>query len=232
MSKEILSENLLEELVEKACELENKMFQEEIEQCDHVFSEDYQKKMDTLMGKSSSRIVYRRRRRMPMKYLLAAVLMALMMAITVVAVEPLREKVVQMIEKLFSDHTDISFGETEPMEAPIEFKAHKLKYVPEGYNLAEEELAKEMNYYVCVYTNKEDNSIVYEQNLVKEYNSSITSDGSPARKIDINGKEAYVLKDPHGITTVIYVEGKYVFTILSQEDTQTIVDIFEKNFKK
>jgi hypothetical protein len=111
------------------------------------------------------------------------------MSMTVFAIEPIREGIYQLIERCFSDHTDISFekvqSEIKGQEEEIkEFKPQKLEYVPEGYVLENEE--KLDGEYFCNYIDKKERYFNYSQTNISKFELvSITSDGTRAEKIKV-----------------------------------------------
>lgn len=239
MDNTILTEAILKEAAGIACHTEDSFYKEEIDNCTHRFSKKYKKKMKKLVecaenpqGENESHIrCYKIPRK---KYILIAAIIVLMASMTVIAVEPIREKVIQLIEKCFSEYTEVSFQDltgkaAEDYELPEKFEVQKLTYVPENYKMEEETIDETFYLYDCGYVNEEGSVLWYEQCAVKYSDAAITSDGNPAKVITIKGKEAYWLRDKYDWNTIIYVNGDYVYTLSAKETIYTLTDIFEKN---
>ena len=113
MSKELLPDNLLKESLRKAQEMKNSVYERKIEQPEkHVFSEEYRIKIKILEGKledekeANIRNYKIKKKSLKLKIMLIAAIVMLMASMTVLAVEPLREMMYQLIENIFMDHTD------------------------------------------------------------------------------------------------------------------------------
>lgn len=152
MSKIILTDELLKEAAAKAMKIECAV----LEKCaaqeeEHEFSKEHERRIRELVrgncGKAKVKPAKYRSNGMSLRIRIAFVAVVVMMmgSMTVLAVEPLREKVYQMIERIFSDHTEVSFEEIEQeiragaVEADMENYPRRLKKVPEGYTLFSEE---------------------------------------------------------------------------------------------
>lgn len=239
MDKTILTEELLKEAVKIACHTEDVLYENEINNCTHRFSSKYKKKMKKLTVYAeqlecqceSHPIIYR----VPKKrYLLIATIVIMMASMTVAAVEPIREKVMQLIEKCFPEYTDFSFRDLTgksawEYELPDKMEVHKLTYVPENYKFAEEDFDETFYIYECAYVNEDGYTLWYDQTAIKYSDAIISSDGKPAQIISIKGKEAYWISDKYGGNSIIYVSGDYVYTLSADENIQVLTEIFEKN---
>lgn len=239
----LLTEELLTEAVELACKTEDSLYEKTVLDIPHRFSAKYRKEIKKLLvyekekqkNPSIDKSVKIHHHVKPKKrYLLIAAIIMLMASMTAMAVEPIREKVIQMIEKCFSDHTEVTFEGlegrlAEEQKLPEEFIVQKLTYVPERYTFDDESVDEEFYDYTCTYLNEEGYTLVYSQMAVKYFDASITSDGSPAVPVTVKGKEAYCLKDEYGCNTVLYINDGYVYLLSGDETVQTLIDIFEKN---
>lgn len=156
-----ISDELLREAVKQACEREGAYYEELTKDAKHHFSIRHRIRMRRLYRKMKRKkaeepvdryrvYTYPRQEadagkkqftsyrvtRLHPKFLLIVILLMISMSMTVFAIEPIREGIYQLIEKCFSDHTDISFekvqSEIKGQEEEIkEFKPQKLEYVPE-----------------------------------------------------------------------------------------------------
>ena len=239
MDKMILTEEILKDAVKIACHKEDSLYEKEINTCTHLFSRKYKKKMKKLMAYASQfeqkHEPYPISYGVPKKrYLLIAAIIIMMVSMTAMAVEPIREKVIQLIEKCFPEYTEVSFQdltgkEAKDYELPDKMEIHKLTYVPENYKFLEENFDETFYIYDCVYINEEGNTLWYGQTAIKYSDAAISSDGKKAQILTIKGKEAYWIKDEYGGNTIIYVNGDYVYTLGADEDIRVLIEIFEKN---
>lgn len=181
MSKIILTDELLKEAAAKAMKIECAV----LEKCaaqeeEHEFSKEHERRIRELVrgncGKAKVKPAKYRSNGMSLRIRIAFVAVVVMMmgSMTVLAVEPLREKVYQMIERIFSDHTEVSFEEIEQeiragaVEADMENYPRRLKKVPEGYTLfSEEDVMKnpelELPIFSQGFINSKDQNLWYSQ---------------------------------------------------------------------
>lgn len=234
-----ISDELLREAVKQACEREGAYYEEFTKDAEHHFSIRHRIRMRRLYRKMKRKkaeepvdrykvytypitetdnrrqFASTRLPRLRPRFLLIVILLMISMSMTVFAIEPIREGIYQLIERCFSDHTDISFekvqSEIKGQEEEIkEFKPQKLEYVPEGYVLEnEEELDGE---YFCNYIDKKERYFNYSQTNISKFELvSITSDGTRAEKIKVNKKMAIGLKMwMGGIHCCMYIMVMYI----------------------
>lgn len=256
-----ISDELLREAVKQACEREGTYYEEFTKDAKHHFSIRHQIRMRRLYRKmkrkKAEELVDRYRvytyprqeadagkkqftsyrvTRLHPKFLLIVILLMISMSMTVFAIEPIREGIYQLIEKCFSDHTDISFekvqSEIKGQEEEIkEFKPQKLEYVPEGYVLENEETDETFLMYSADYVNEEDYSLFYEQTAIQFFTPSITSNGKRMEKIDVKNKYGYWIEDTGGWNHLIYVNDGYVYYLSGHENIDNLISILEKNKK-
>ncbi len=241
MSKDVMKDALRKSMEIKLAAYEKKLEEEE----NHTFSEEYRKNMDAMVRtgerKEKNNIVRyaSRRKSLRFKVALVAAIIMLMGSMTVLAVEPVREKVYQMIERIFSDYTDVTFEEIEEAidaekrdVTPDNFEVKRLENVPEQYEVEYEEAVPEVCDYTLIYTDAEGSSIIYQQQAIEYMDVwSITSDGTAAEKISVHGDVGYVLEDEHGWVTVIYPHEGYVYSLAGREEAETLAAILETIFE-
>ena len=255
-----ISDELLREAVKQACEREGTYYEEFTKDAKHHFSIRHQIRMRRLYRKMKRKkaeepvdryrvytypitetdnrrqFVSTRVPRLRPRLFLIVVLLMVGMSMTVFAIEPIREGIYQLIEKCFSDHTDISFekvqSEIKGQEEEIkEFKPQKLEYVPEGYVLENEETDETFLMYSADYVNEEDYSLFYEQTAIQFFNPTISSNGERMEKIDVKNKQGYWIKDTGGWNHLIYVNDGYVYYLSGHENIDNLISILEKNKK-
>lgn len=255
-----ISDELLREAVKQACEREGTYYEEFTKDAKHHFSIRHQIRMRRLyrkmMRKKAEESVDRYRvytypitetdnrrqfasTRLPRlrpRFLLIVILLMISMSMTVFAIEPIREGIYQLIEKCFSDHTDISFekvqSEIKGQEEEIkEFKPQKLEYVPEGYVLENEETDEEIYYYSMCFVDKKDTPLYYIQMGIEYFDFTVSSNGERIEKVDVKNKQGYWVKDTDGWNKLLYVKDGYVYMLSGHENIENLISILEKNKK-
>lgn len=236
------NEELFREAIARACEQESKYYEENTKDVKHRFSLRYRIRMWRLKRrflskkskKRKSGILLQKRFRPGRVAVAASLLIA--MSMTTFAMEPVREGIYRMIEKCFSDHTDISF---EKMESEIldenkeikKFKPQKLEYVPKGYKLEGEDEEETILSYSASYIGKNDQALSYWQTGIEYFDFSISSNGGKVKIVDVNGKKAYWITDQNNWNSLLYVSEGYVYCLSGYQEIDELVEIIEKNKK-
>ena len=255
-----ISDELLREAVKQACEREGTYYEEFTKDAKHHFSIRHQIRMRRLYRKMKRKkaeepvdryrvytypitetddrrqFVSTRVPRLRPRLFLIVVLLMVGMSMTAFAVEPIREGIYQLIEKCFSDHTDISFekvqSEIKGQEEEIkEFKPQKLEYVPEGYVLENEETDEEIYYYSMCFVDKKDTPLYYIQMGIEYFDFTVSSNGERIEKVDVKNKQGYWVKDTDGWNKLLYVKDGYVYMLSGHENIENLISILEKNKK-
>jgi len=101
----------LKKVVSKACEDDLLQLDKELAMGEsHVFSEEFNRKMKKLLDGSADRenpVGKGRKHRIPIKYLLIAAILMILAASTVLAIEPIREKLQEVFITLFPEYANI-----------------------------------------------------------------------------------------------------------------------------
>lgn len=249
MSKIILTDELLKEAAAKAMKIECAVYEKyTAQEEEHEFSKEHERRIRELVrencGKAKVKSGKYRGNRMSLRIRIAfvAVVVLMMGSMTVLAVEPLREKVYQMVERIFSDHTEVSFEEIEQeikagaVEADMEKYPRRLKKVPEGYTLfSEEDFMKnpeiEVPDFTQIYSNSKDQNLSYVQVLTENYSVSITSDGTPAKRIKVGNDDAYLFTDESNYHGIILQKEGFVYTIGGYDDVEVLIDCLKSVFE-
>lgn len=258
-----ISDELLREAVKQACEREGTYYEEFTKDAKHHFSIRHQIRMRRLYRKmkrkKAEELVDRYRvytyprqeadagkkqftsyrvTRLHPKFLLIVILLMISMSMTVFAIEPIREGIYQLIEKCFSDHTDISFekvqSEIKGQEEEIkEFKPQKLEYVPEGYVLETEYEDEIFLSYSSSYICKNKPALSYSQTGVKYFDYSISSNGKAMKKVEVKKKQkqGYWITDQNNWNSLLYISQGYVYYLSGYQKIDELIDILEKNKK-
>ena len=248
MSKIILTDELLKEAAARAMKIECAVYEKyTAQEEEHEFSKEHERRIRELVrencGKAKAKSGKYRGNRMSLRIRIAFVAVVVMMmgSMTVLAVEPLREKVYQMIERIFSDHTEVSFEEIEQeiragaVEADMENYPRRLKKVPEGYTLfSEEDFMKEeveLPDFTQGYENSIGQNLWYMQILTELYEVSLTSDGTPAKRIKVGNDDAYLFTDESNYRGIILQKEGFVYTIGGYDDVEVLIDCLESVFE-
>lgn len=252
MSKDILPDDLLKEALKKAQGMKTAAYDKEIAQEEeHVFSKEYREKMEKLLeefenkqeDKEEKKNYVVKKKNLKLRILLIAAIVMLMGSMTVLAVEPLREIMYQFVEKLFSDHTHVSFEEinseidSERVEIDIQDYPQKVNKVPKGYKLViEEDSLKDFGLYqfMQIYQDSKGNNLVYQQNAIFEMDEnslSITSDGTEAESISVCNERAFLLTDEEEYRTIIYAKDGFLYMLGGYEKRDELIESLESVFR-
>ncbi|MCR5785460.1 MAG: DUF4367 domain-containing protein [Eubacterium sp.] len=195
---------------------------------EHRFSHGFERRMNALI---------RKQRRSPFinnmvqvfKWSAAAILIMFVLTTSfAITVDAFREKVIEIVTKVFSNRTEYYFSteETELYIPEIEFG-----YLPEGMELVKNETYDTMMW--IEYNDKEGNSV----SLIV---SGVTSNGSKVMGLDteesdyeeifIDGKEM-IINSKNGETDLIWTEDNVVYDLWGNISEEELLDI-EKNLKK
>ncbi len=242
MSKSILTDELLKEAAAKAMKIECAVY----EKCaareeEHEFSREHERRIRELVrencGKIKTKPARHRSNRMSLRIRIALVAVVVMMmgSMTVLAVEPLREKVYQMIERIFSDHTDVSFEEIgkeldeQKTEITSEnFVVRKLTKVPAQYKLEKDEKSDIYFEYYANYVDEQGRALNYHQQAIEYVDIwTLTSNGERAKRIVVNGENAYLLTDTDGWKIILYLKNGYLYKLGGYEETNKLIEILE-----
>lgn len=256
-----ISDELLREAVKQACEREGAYYEEFTKDAEHHFSIRHRIRMRRLYRKMKRKkaeepvdrykvytypmteddddrrqFVSTRVPRLRPRLFLIVVLLMVGMSMTVFAIEPIREGIYQLIERCFSDHTDISFekvqSEIKGQEEEIkEFKPQKLEYVPEGYVLENEETDETFLMYSADYNGADEYPLYYIQMGIEYFDFKVSSNGERIEKVDVKNKQGYWVKDTNGWNKLLYVKDGYVYMLSGHENIENLINILEKNKK-
>lgn len=250
-----ISDELLREAVKQACEREGTYYEEFTKDAKHHFSIRHQIRMRRLYRKMKRKkaeepvdryrvytypitetdnrrqFVSTRLPRLRPRFLLIVILLMISMTMTVFAIEPIREGIYQLIEKCFSDHTDISFekvqSEIKGQEEEIkEFKPQKLEYVLEN-----EETDETFLMYSADYNGADEYPLYYIQMGIEYFDFKVSSNGERIEKVDAKNKQGYWVKDTNGWNKLLYVKDGYVYMLSGHENIENLINILEKNKK-
>lgn len=111
------------------------------------------------------------------------------------------------------------------------FSVHQLKNVPENYMLEYEEDNSDICFYFAEYVDSDNKTIRYQQHAVEYIDTwSITSDGTEAESIAVNGDRGYLLTDEDGYHFILYPYEGYVYAISGYNEVEELVNLLELVF--
>lgn len=222
-----MNDKLLENAVKIAVEKDYKKEVTDFSEKDsHTFSPAFEEKMQPLLRRESP---IRYRKRLKFRYLLVAILVLLFGGMTVLANPDVRERIGKYFEQLFDDHTDVSLDAPEQHKEK-EFVKVKPTYIPEGYELIEKAYNKQTQEYILSFVNENGYALHYTQSIPEQWENSpnsITSNGVPAKTLDIGGFPGYLLSDEHGVYSLIYVTDNYIFYASGKVDSEELIKIIQ-----
>ena len=141
--------------------------------------------------------------------------------------DDLREKVGTLIIHFFEDNIYIhDSGETEDSEKT--FQQLQLTYIPEGYHLLYE-TENPVTMYNAYYEGSNDSYISFTQGFKENVDVHVTYDGTGKKKIQVNGKDVYIVKDKN-ITSCYYEDKGCIISLSSTEKESEFIKIL-KNIK-
>ena len=112
--------------------------------------------------------------------------------------------------------------------SPDNFEIKKLKNVPKEYELLNEESIPEICFYYAEYADYDNQIIRYQQRAVEYIDIwSITSDGTSAETISVNGDEGYLLVDDEKYYFILYPHEGYVYSISGYNETEQLISLLE-----
>lgn len=172
-------------------------------------SEKFEKKMEKAV-KSEHNFYHKATLTKTRKILLiAAIIVTLLMAS--LSVGAVREMIAGFFVEHFSNHNTV-YSNTEGSKYPTEIeRIYKLNYLPKGYKLETEDITTDNN--VCIYFNKNGDSIVYEQNTKNNYSINIDNEHTTQSKETYNNQEYYIYNYKNQEYVIVWDNGEYIFSI-------------------
>ena len=136
-------------------------------------------------------------------------------------------KVGTLIIHFFEDNIYIhDSGETE--DSKKTFQQLQLTYIPEGYHLLYE-TENPVTMYNAYYEGSNDSYISFTQGFKENVDIHVTYDGTGKKKIQVNGKDVYIVKDKN-ITSCYYEDKGCIISLSSTEKESEFIKIL-KNIK-
>lgn len=154
---------------------------------------------------------------------MAAIILILNAGI-VLANDDLREKVGELIIQFFDDNIHIRSSKEIAHSEEI-FRQLHLGYVPKGYHILYE-TENPTTMYDVYYEGSNDNYIAFTQGFKENVDVHITYDGTGRKRVQVNGKEIYMIKDGN-ITSYYYEDGEYLITLSGTEKESELIKMLK-----
>ena len=205
----------------------------------HIFSETAEQKMDKLMHKGKAMPDNKtpfegkgkRRSRFRWKYAMVAVLLLGMCTMTVLAVEPIREKVKNIVYTIFPDHLLLEANpeyleESSAVEDITTIEWMEPTYVPEGYELIDYYRDETFQDSCFTYENEDGKLLRYYQYDVA-MRTLVTSDGETMKEVMVGDYVATMTIDESGKKVIFYNDKHWIFMVTGEEDEAELIKILE-----
>ncbi|TWH83802.1 DUF4367 domain-containing protein [Sedimentibacter saalensis] len=187
----------------------------------HKFSYEFEKKMEKLIKISKIKYVtlagYKIRRS------IAAAASIIIIISASMTVEAIRLPVINFIEKIYEEFSELIFNDKEENSPEKIEDKHEPNFIPEGYSKLEE--TNYETYYQIIYSNAEKNELIYEQ-FTLNYDVTINTEEINTKEIFINGATG-ITYSQNGLTTVIFSDGIYAYSISGYEDESILKQMAE-----
>lgn len=218
-----MNENLLKQaLIETSYDM---IFDEysDCESVDFTPSNTFKKKLDKLCksyDKITFKLTYTRVRKTVCVFV--AILIILLSSLTVGAV---RDAIANFFVEHFSNHAVVTYKEPTTKANQYPKTIEKVYELDDSYGFELVNFDNSANFVYSFYT-KDDYAVILYQYTKKSYFENIDNEQSQINYETINGKE-YIVKTIKSQYDIIWDSGEYVFSIISNLDKDSIIDMFE-----
>ena len=186
----------------------------------YKYSKAFIQKMNAMIHEEKRKAKKKRR----WHILLVAAIILILNAGIVLANDDLREKVGELIIQFFDDNIHIRSSK-EIADSEEIFRQLHLGYVPKGYHILYE-TENPTTMYDVYYEGTNDNYITFMQGFKENVDVHITYDGTGRKKVQVNGKELYMIKDGN-ITSYYYEDGEYLITLSGTEKESELIKMLK-----
>ena len=186
----------------------------------YKYSKAFIQKMNAMIHEEKRKAKKKRR----WHILLVAAIILILNAGIVLANDDLREKVGDLIIQFFDDNIHIRSSK-EIADSEEIFRQLHLGYVPKGYHILYE-TENPTTMYDVYYEGTNDNYITFMQGFKENVDVHITYDGTGRKKVQVNGKELYMIKDGN-ITSYYYEDGEYLITLSGTEKESELIKMLK-----
>lgn len=153
--------------------------------------------------------------------ILAAVIMAITMAMSVSAV---RQTVYQFVSEVYEKYSQIFFSQSSSSSQAGShgFEAYIPSYIPEGFKLVN----KEKNDMLIMEYDKGKDFISYSQEPIENVSAHINTEGVKIKNMEVHGLHAKYYSN-QGIQNIIWYDDNYMYVVSSTLDQKTVLKIAE-----
>lgn len=208
---------------EECCHLEQQAFADK----KHRFSRKFKKKMKVLLREQkhslpqeSSRISVRHLRP---RYLLLIILLVLLSSISVLASEPIGQKLHSIFYTIHNAYIDFELGNMKPSSDEIIF--HKPTYIPAGFQLIDESICD--SFINLIWRDSNDIVINYVQASIGGPTIQLSSNGREPEDIKIGEIDGKLIHELDGFNSIFYESENCLFTISSFLPAEELVQILQ-----
>ena len=157
----------------------------------------------------------------------ASILVALLVATTVatISVDALREPVARFFTRVFRTHTVIHVdNDNIPVDESEEMEMYAPTYIPEGYNLEQEETMDSV--YNIIYSTSAGKIIKYTQFWEIDFSSNINTENTEYTQIVIGDYQGVTYTN-NGFTSVMFWNHEYHFTLSGDLAIEELIKVAE-----
>lgn len=189
----------------------------------HSFSDEFDKRMKTLIKKANIKYVNIDKFRVRRSIVAASLI--IIIATASMSVEALRLPIIKLTEKIYTEFSEILFDNEENIAVPEMIEdVYVPSYMTEGYILIEE--SKDMkSMHFLVYANEKDQLIMVDQ-FTLGVSMAVDTEGITTEEITIKDKSG-IIYSKNGLTTIIINDNNYVHMISGYESREEIIKIAE-----
>lgn len=223
MTDQRLKMSLKQAYEEEFSELQLKIRQEMV----HVFSDEFENNMNSLIyGRGSLGLYGTKRRRYRFRYLLVAILLLVFAVTTAFAIKPIRGRLGKAFYTVFYNKTTIeSIEEMYEEEDQQEIHWKEPRYIPEGYQIERKEKNEDVGLYSITWSNENEDMLSYIQGDAGSMSLSLTSNDQKPEDIIIGDKKAKLIIDDSGTRSIFYEENGILYSVSGHISKQEIIKI-------
>ena len=223
--EELLQIVIPEVCYEEICEIEEQMLKEG----KHVFSEEFEKNMESVFkGKKSilNDVTAKKRKMKPkFKYLLVAILLFILSSITVLAYEPARHAFKEFFFSVYDEFILIHSEKEEEADKTDATQSLLLKpsYIPTNYELMDEVVNEALKNIFVMWIDENENVLYYEQRMPQTGEMVLSSDGDMPTDIKIGEYDGKLISEKDGLNTIFYEENDFLFVMSGFVETDELI---------
>lgn len=218
------TEKDLEREVAELCMAERKILDKRLAQIpSRKLSPEFDRKM--------KRLLFRRKIRYDVFFntvgkKVAAIILCVVIAgtTTVMSVDALRDGLFELIEKVYTQFSQITFEPIQSTYSATEvFEEYSITNIPEGFTLETEHINESLFNKEQVFTSDE-HLVCFGQRLAEKADFSVDTEGIPTEIIEYGGKE-FLCFSNKGIQYALWTEGDYAFIIHSDLSMEQVLEM-------